>query len=335
MVRRIALLSSALLLPALAVGCGSSDGGGGASSGGDALQVEAAFYPLAWLTEQVGGDDVEVSSLTPAGAEPHDLELTPKEVARVAEADLVVLLGGFQPAVDEAAESQSDEVFDAADATDLDLTGGDSHDHAEDEGEAHSEEEGDHAEEEGEAHSDEEGDHADEGAVDPHFWLDPTKLAEVATALGDRLAELDPDNAAGYEERAEATVATLTELDGQFTEQLAECESTELVTSHTAFGYLADRYGFEQLGITGVSPSSEPSPSALAEVTEFVEEHGITTIYVETLVPEDLARTVADETGAELATLDPIEGVTDESAGDDYPSIMEANLATLVAGQRC
>jgi zinc transport system substrate-binding protein len=316
MKKRLIAGSLALLLAAPLAACGSESDGGSSAGGDGTIEVSAAFYPLQWIAEQVGGDDVSVSSLTPAGAEPHDLELTPKQVAQIGETDVLLKLGGFQPAVDDAA-GEGDQVLDVADVVDLDLTTSE-HDH----------------EGEDEDHSDEEEGHDDEVA-DPHFWLDPTMLAEVAPALAERFGELDPDNAAAYQERADATVALLEGIDEDFTAGLASCESTDLVTSHEAFGYLARRYDLTQIGINGLSAEQEPSPARLAEVTDFVDDNDVRTIYFETLVPSDIAQTIAEETGAETAVLDPLEGLTDESAGDDYPSVMAANLEALRAGQPC
>lgn len=321
MKHRLLAAPVALLLLAPLAACGS-DSGGSSSGGGDTIEVSAAFYPLQWIAEQVGGDDVTVSSLTPAGAEPHDLELTPKQVAQIGETDVLLKLAGFQPAVDDAAPD-GDQVLDVADVVDLDLTTSE-HDHEGEEG--HSDEEEGHSEDEG-------GD--DEKVADPHFWLDPTMLAEVAPTLAERFGELDPDNAAAYQERADETVALLEGIDEDFTAGLASCESTDLVTSHEAFGYLARRYDLTQIGINGLSAEQEPSPARLAEVTDFVDDNDVRTIYFETLVPSDIAQTIADETGAETAVLDPLEGITDESAGDDYPAVMAANLEALRAGQPC
>lgn len=320
--------SVSLLLLTVTAGCASDPGtassaGSAKEAASDQIQVEAAFYPLQWIAEQVGGEQVAVSALTPPGIEPHDLELTPRQVARLGEADLVVKLSGFQAAVDDAA-GNGDRVFDVADVVDLDLTTSEhEHEHGD---EDHADEEADH---------DESDEHDDEKVADPHFWLDPTMLAEVAPALAERFGELDPDHAADFQERADATVELLSDIDADFEAGLTSCDSTVLVTSHEAFGYLARRYGFTQLGINGLSPDQEPNPARLAEVTDFVEEHDVKTIYFETLVPADIAQTIADETGADTAVLDPIEGVTDESAGDDYPSIMAANLDALEVGQSC
>ncbi|MGY1884991.1 metal ABC transporter substrate-binding protein [Blastococcus sp. SYSU DS0753] len=301
----------------LTAGC-ASDGGGGASD--DELSVVAGFYPLEWAAARVGGERVSVSSLTPSGAEAHDLELTPRDVAAVGEADLLVYLEGFQPALDEAAASEAgDAAWDAGQAADL-VEG----EHAE-----HADEE--HADE---AHAEEEHVHGDE-STDPHFWLDPTRLAAVGDALAERLTELDPDGAPTYEENAAALRADLESLDEEMQAGLADCAVDTLVTSHDAFGYLGERYGLEVVGISGLSPSQEPSPAQQAEIADLVREHGITTVYTETLVDPAVAETVAEEAGAQVAVLDPIEGLTDESAGEDYLQVMRANLATLQEGQSC
>ena len=183
------------------------------------MEVTAAFYPLQWAAERVGGEHVEVTGLTKPGAEPHDLELTPKAVGGLAGADVVVYLAGFQPAVDEAVTTQAaDAGFDVTADADLTLAAtDDGHDHA------------------GET-ADEHEEHADEaGAKDPHFWLDPVRFQSVVTALGERFASADPDQRAAYRANAEALVADLRTLDGEFEAGLARCRSDELVTAHAAF----------------------------------------------------------------------------------------------------
>ncbi|MGY1723378.1 metal ABC transporter substrate-binding protein [Blastococcus sp. SYSU DS0533] len=314
--RGAVVLGSATCL--LLAGCGAEEGGTGAGEG--QLSVLAGFYPLQWAAEQVGGDRASVTSATPPGAEPHDLELTPRDVAAISEADLVVHLEGFQPGLDEAVASEAaDAAWDAGQAADLSLTTTGEHDHAH-EGEEHAEED----------------DHAEGGeAVDPHFWLDPTRLADVADALADRLTELDPDGADTYAENAAALRADLEALDAEMSDALAGCAVDTLVTSHDAFGYLGERYGLEVVGINGLSPTQEPSAAQLAEIAELVADRGITTVYTETLVDPAVAETVAGEAGVETAVLDPIEGLTDESAGGDYLEVMRANLATLQEGQNC
>lgn len=300
----MALAGSACL--ALAA-CGSS---GGASTGsvgpGGVLEVVASFYPLQFVTEVVGGDRVTVRNMTPAGAEPHDLELTPQDAAALSDADLIVYLGGFAPAVDAAvAAIDPDAAFDVAPSARLDL----------------------------------ELDPAagTDGRVggDPHFWLDPLRLADVADAVATRLTELDPTAAATFVQHAATLRDQLVALDGEYRAGLEDCASTDLVTSHAAFGYLAQRYRLHQVGIADLSPEEEPSPAKLAEVARFVDDHGVATIYYETLVDPAIARTVAAETGAATAVLDPIEGLAAGSDGDDYFGVMRSNLAHLRAGQGC
>ena len=301
-----------LLSIALVSACGAT-GGRGASEG--RLDVVAAFDPLQYAVEQVGGQHVAVQGLTKPGAEPHDLELSPRQVATVAEADVVVYEAHFQPAVDAAvAEQATKTAFDVSPAARLDLVAvEDGHDHG---GETQEE-------------------HSTHGAPDPHFWLDPLRYADVGDAVAGRLAVRDPANAAAYRANAAAFRASMTTLDGEFRTGLKTCAIDELVTSHAAFGYLAQTYGFHQESITGLTPDAEPSPAAMAELTRHIRETGARTVYAETLVSEDVARTLARETGARLAVLDPIEGITSASAGRDYPSVMRANLQVLRAGQEC
>ncbi|VEI51651.1 metal ABC transporter substrate-binding protein [Kocuria rosea] len=321
-------LTAALALSSCASGSGDPSAAGGGSSG--TLSVQASFYPLQYVTERVGGDLVQVDSLTPAGAEPHDLELSPAAVDGLRTADAVVYLSGFQPAVDDAvAQAAPEHALDAV--------------HAGVEGEeAHSAEEHGTAEEShsGEAHGEEKpveepaGDdgHGHDGE-DPHFWLDPDRLAAVATEVSHELAEVDPDNAAAYESNAEELATELVALDEEFTEGLATCERDTIVVSHEAYGYLADKYDLEQVAIAGLDPDTEPSPARLAEIGEVVEAEGVTTVFSESLVNPKVAETLAAEHGIETAVLDPVENQSDESA--DYQQVMRNNLEALRTALDC
>ena len=278
-------------------------------SGGDGLRVVAAFYPLAWMAEQVAGDRARVETLTKPGAEPHDLELTPQDVATMTDADLVVYLATFQPAVDEAVAREADDrAYDVTPDASLDLT----------------------------YTPIEEGGNSGEAAtVDPHFWLDPLRLSDIGDAFAARLGDADPANAQAFLDNAATLRTSLEELDVEIATALTSCEQRDLVTSHTAFGYLAQRYDMEQVGITGLVPEEEPSPPELAAVSDFVRANGVRTIYYETLVSPAVAETLARETGATTAVLDPLEGLTEESSGDDYIEVMRTNAQTLQRGQGC
>ncbi|MFG1996073.1 metal ABC transporter substrate-binding protein [Actinoplanes sp. NPDC048988] len=297
----------ALLLPlTMLAGCGS---GAGAEDG--KFAVVTAFYPLQFLSERIGGDQVSVSNLTKPGAEPHDIELTPRQVGDVAGAGLVVYLKGFQPAVDEAvAQEGEDHAFDAASVVTL-LPASEDDDHA------------------GEEHEHETA----EGGMDPHVWLDPVRFATIADKLGERLGQADPAHAADFTARAAALHAELDKLNTEYATSLKTCERRELVTSHEAFHYLADRYDLTEVGITGISPEAEPSPQRLAEVAETAKTTGTTTIFFETLVSPAVAETIAREVGAKTAVLDPLEGLTDSS--HDYFSVMRANLTAITTALGC
>ncbi len=315
-------LSALAALPVAALllsSCGGSEDSAPAAAGGqDGMDVVVSFYPLQFATSRIVGDLATVETLTSPGVDPHDAELSPQSVAGVKQADLVIYSADLQPAVDQAVEGQAaGHAFDVNDAAGL-IEAGSEEDHTEDEG-GHSEEE----------HGD------DHGSTDPHFWLDPARMADVSLAIADQLGQTDPDNAETYQANAEELVADLTALKEEYDTGLSSCTQEDMVTSHSAFGYIAEPYGFHQVGITGLEPDSEPSAARLAEVNEIVEESGATTVYSEVLLGADIAETVANETGAQVQVLDPIEGVTDASPGEDYVEIMRANLDALREGQGC
>ncbi|MGC5021888.1 metal ABC transporter substrate-binding protein [Micromonospora sp. DT47] len=305
---RVLAAAAALLALGGATACST-----GAGADPDRVDVVAAFYPLQFVAERVGGDAVTVTNLAKPGAEPHDLELNPGQVGQVSEAELVVYLKGFQPAVDEAVDQNAAKrAFDVTTVQPLQDAAHGGHQH---EGEAG------HAEEES-------------GGKDPHLWLDPTRLATVADKLAERLGEVDPDRAADYTSRATALRGELEKLDTEYAAGLKTCQRREIVVSHTAFGYLTERYRLEQVGITGLTPDTEPSPQRLAEVAREAREHQASTIFFETLVSPKVAETIAAEVGAKTAVLDPIEGLSGDRGGD-YLSVMRANLATLRTALGC
>jgi zinc transport system substrate-binding protein len=270
-----------------AAGCG---GGGEASGSSGQTQVVAGFYPLAFAAEEIGGEGVEVTNLTPPGAEPHDVELTPRDVERVRSADLVLLVGGgLQPALEKAADGAEGSVLDVLEGLEV---------------------------------------LEENGAVDPHVWLDPVRFAQVVERIG---AEL------GGEAPARQLASQLRALDGEFRSGLVDCDRRELVTAHDAFGYLADRYALEVIPIAGLAPEAEPSARDLEEISDLVRERGVTTVFVEPLLSPEVGETVAREAGVETGVLNPLEGLTEEelAAGENYLTVMRANLDALRAGLGC
>ena len=268
--------------------CGD-DGGGG--DGG--VTVTASFYPLAEAASRVGGDNADVRNLTPPGSEPHDLDLSPRQVDRLVDSDVVVYLGGgFQPAVEEIAER--------TDAAAVDVLG-------------------------------------DDDTDDPHIWLDPRRMAQIADRVRDALIEVDGAHAARYRRRAGEYVAELEALDADFADGLETCDRRTIVTAHAAFGHLAERYDLVERAVAGLSPTAEPDPRRLDELVELVREEGVTTVFTETLVPADVAETLAREAGVEVAVLNPLEGLTDAELerGETYDSVMRQNLDALRSALGC
>src|SRR6478735_8318867 len=252
------LLAPLVAVPLLLAGCASDPG---VAEG--TVDVMASFYPLQFVAEQVGGDRVTVRSLTPPGAEPHDVELSPAQVSRIDQADLVVYLSGFQAAVDDAvAQTSPVHLVDAANDTTLMTPAGE------------------HGHEEG-ADAGEEHDH---GALDPHFWLDPSRMPSVVDDVAKELSAIDPTGASAYAANAAALNQRFDDLDAAYDTGLTTCETRTFVTSHEAFGYLADRYDLEQVGISGIDPEAEPSPARLAAVEKLVRDQGVSTIFFESLV---------------------------------------------------
>lgn len=315
-VRAAALGATTLMI---ITGCGSDGGsadGGGISPAEADLTVATGVYPLEWLVQEIGGDTTAVIQLTEPGAEPHDLELTGRQIAQVSEADIVFHVEGLQPAVDDAATQEAAETsLNVADVVSLRHVGEDDHD--------------DHD------HEHEGGDDHDHGDYDPHFWLDLDLMSQTAEALAERMGQAHPEGAEGYQEEAERVIGELDTLNQEYEDGLASCEHREVVVGHTAFTYLTDRYDLEQVGISGVNPETEPSPSQIAAITDIVNERDIPTIFTEPLTPPATADTIAAETGAQVKVLDPLEGVTDRSPGDDYPSIMRGNLKALTTALGC
>ena len=320
--------------------CSPSASTGGKASKDSTLTVMASFYPLKYLAEKVGGEHVTVTSLTPDGAEPHDLELSPKMVDSLASADAVVYLAGFQGAVDEAIEQHAPTtVIDVSSAAQLVAIDSTSNHPGEDEGtdEAQSGEAQSGKAQSGEAadhdHEHANHDHHHDMSMDPHFWLDPARMANAATLVGDKLAEADPTNAETYKANAKALNEELTSLGDNLVAKTSTCQIKTFVTAHTAFGYLADRTGLTQVGISGLDPESSPSPARLAEIGKIAKDQGVTTIFTEALIDPKVAQTLADDLGISTAVLDPIESQTDSSK--DYAAVMNDNIDALTKANNC
>ncbi|WP_030620009.1 metal ABC transporter substrate-binding protein [Streptomyces fulvoviolaceus] len=305
-------ISKIAIAAATALGLGtlsacSSDSA--AATNTDKFDVVASFYPMAFLAEQIGGNHVSVTSLTQPGQEPHDLEISAKQTAALQESDAVLYLKNLQPSVDDAvAQSEVKTKIDAASLTSL---------------EKHGNEVGGHAAEH--------DDHANEelAGLDPHIWLDPVRYAQVAEGVGKAFEKADPDNAADYKKNTAALVKKLDALNTQFEDGLKNTKTKVFITTHAAFGYLAERYGLTEEAINGLDPESEPSAARVKDLEKMAKADGVTTVFYETLVSDKTAKTIASDANLKTDVLDPIEGITSKSRGKDYFSVQEANLKAL------
>jgi zinc transport system substrate-binding protein len=304
MIGRLATAIVAIALVCAGAACGESSGAGADGK----VRVVAAFYPLAEAAQQVGGTDVHVTNLTPIGAEPHDLELTPKSVDHILDADVIVEMGhGFQPAVEQAAKQRSGTTVVVLDELPIGA--------------------GDKQVEEGNKHG-----------LDPHVWLDPTLMAHIVDAVRAALVKADPAHADDYTARARTYATKLQQLDGEYRAGLHDCRVHDFVTSHEAFAYLAKRYGLHQLGVAGVSPEQEPSPDRIASLADLARREHVRVIFTEDFVSARIADTVAREAGGvRTEVLSPLEGLTEDQqhAGDDYVSVMRSNLRKLQSALGC
>lgn len=306
------LISGTAVAAATALGLGtlsacSSDSAAAANT--DKFDVVASFYPMAYLAEQIGGDHVHVTSLTEPGQEPHDLEISAKQTAALQESDAVLYLKNLQPSVDDAvAQSEVKTKIDAASLTTL---------------EKHGNEVGGHAAE----HDDH--DNEELAGLDPHIWLDPVRYSQVAEGVGKAFEKADPDHAADYRTSTAALVKKLDALNTEFKDGLANTRTKVFVTTHAAFGYLAERYGLTEEAINGLDPESEPSAARVKELEKMAKADGVTTVFYETLVSDKTAKTIASDANLKTDVLDPIEGITEKSRGKDYFSVQQANLKAL------
>lgn len=279
---------------------------------GSKVLVATSFYPLTFIVEHVGKDLADVYQISAQGADPHTYEPTPQQIRRVYDADLLVFNGqGQDPWAERIRQDLAEGGTRVLVATELVALMG--------------------------LEEEQEEEHDDHGEWDPHVWLDPVLVGQIAQAVSKELSQLDPDNAAVYAASTASFVEELHQLDRELQAALSDCALDSIVVSHGAFRYLAHRYNFETLEIAGLSPSAEPSPARLAELSEVAEERGITHIFFETHVSPALSRTLADEIGAQTLVLHSVEALTqaEQAAGKNYFDLMRLNLQNLRTALHC
>lgn len=317
----MATVAVALALALVLAACG--DAQGPASSGAGRLDVVANFYPMAEAATRVGGDRVKVTNLTPVGVEPHDIELSSRQVDKLLDTDVLLYLGsGFQPAVEKVATGRHAGAVDILAHVELD----------EGATAALANEEGG-----GEPPGQDTGQRGAANGKDPHFWLDPTLLAQAVDAIQVALTKVSPKDADLFRTNADRYKEDLRALDAELARGLTGCQRSDIVTSHAAFFYLARRYGLTQLPIAGLSPEAEPDAARLGTLTDEIKAKGITTVFYEELASPKVSEALAREAGVNTAVLSPIEGLSKDEAdaGKDYAGVMRDNLAALRAALAC
>jgi zinc transport system substrate-binding protein len=272
----------------------------------DKLTVTASFYPLYDFARQVGSGRVSITNMTPAGAEPHDFEPSPKALADAQHSAVFIYNGGsLEPWVTGFLQDYRHTTVKASDNINL--------------------------------HTITDEENSGKQAQDPHFWLDPVLAQQIVMNIQAGLSKADPAGASTYETNAARYIAKLALLDKAFQNGLKSCQTRTIITSHAAFGYLGTRYNLHVFSIAGISPDEEPGAGKLAELSQLVKDQNIHYVFFESLASPRLADTIAAETGAKTLVFDPIEGLSDaqQKQGKDYLSVQYGNLRSLRTALAC
>ena len=310
--KKICIFLLSILLLTIPASCQSAP----AAMPDERLQVITTIYPVYDFATKVGGDSVNVTSIIPAGAEPHDWEPTPSDIIKIQEADVFIYNGaGMEFWVDSVLTSVSSEsliIVNASDTLTLRPASASGEEH--DESEADVEDEHEH------------------GAYDPHVWLDPLNAKEQMHVIMDAFVQADPDNKINYETNFQTYATAFDQLDKEYSDAITPLSDKNIVVAHEAYGYLCDRYGLSQIPIEGISADSEPDAARMADIIDFVNENKVRVIFSEELLSPRVAEAIASETGASTDVLNPIGGLTEKQLqdGEDYFSIMRKNLKALV-----
>lgn len=306
--------------------CGNVENGAASDSGSADNTIVASFYPLAYLAEQISGETAEVINLTPSG-EAHDTELSAADIDTMANADAVLYLSGFQPAIDEAIETTKPaQLLDVADSVAL---------VASSEHESELNHDHDHAAEHDHEHEHEhaaEHDH-DHGTFDPHFWLDPQRMRGAITPTVELLTKVFPQHAETYKANGQRLDEELVKLDESYDTKLATCSTPTVVVAHEAYGYLAERFGFTQIGVSGIDPEQETSAQRLEQVAKVAKEAQVKVLFSESALSAKDTKTLAETLGIKTEVLDPLEIQIDPE--QDYIAVMQSNLEKLTSAMSC
>ncbi|MET3507631.1 metal ABC transporter solute-binding protein, Zn/Mn family [Halalkalibacter oceani] len=309
----------------------------------EALEIYTTIFPLEDFANKIGGEYVHVTNLVPVGADAHTFEPTARDMISVAEGDAFIYNGagleGFAAALIDTINGETVAIVEAAkniDLIDTSDTEPSEEGHAHEEGESHAHEE-EHAHEE-DAHAHEE-EHAHEGEdahghshdQDPHVWLDPILSISMAEEIKNALIELMPEQEETFSSNFAELKAELEALDAEFTAMVEQAEKDTFLVSHAGYGYWERRYGLTQVGISGISPTSEPSQRELQRIIEFAKENNLQHVMFEQNISTKVAEVVTNEVGAEPLYLHNLEALVEEDVQqeEDYFSLMRQNIESL------
>ncbi|MEE9390139.1 MAG: zinc ABC transporter substrate-binding protein [Candidatus Aminicenantaceae bacterium] len=285
------------------------------------IKIVTSVFPLKEFAQAVAGDRGEVSLLVPPGAEIHTWRPRPSDIVRLSSTDLFLFIGSnMEPWLQDILEGVQNPNLKTLEAG---------------QGISLIEKDSTSGEHEGETEQEHEHDHE---AADPHVWLDFQNDQVIIDKIAVALSEIDPDGASIYRKNASVYKQRLQDLDNKYKQGLQTCTHRVFILGgHAAFGYMAKRYGLQQISLYGVSPDAKPTPKKLIEIVELAKKYGIKVIFFDSSLSEELARVLAREIGARTLVLNPGANITKEQLklGKTFFDIMEENLENLIDGLIC
>jgi len=258
------------------------------------IEVYTTIYPLYFMAREIGGNKVSVTNIIPAGVSVHDWEPSTRDIANLTQADLVIYLGlGLDTWITKTKSEDSKASYCQASKNVETIR--------------------------------------EDGAINPHVWLSPKNALIMANNVKDALINIAGNDDTYFEQNYESLKQRLLDLDKQYSQTLSNVSKKTFVAYHKAFSYIARDYGLEEITVIGLDDEQEPSLAQISRVIQYCKSHDVKYIFTEPLVTPKTMQTIAEETGAQILTLNPLDGLTEEDikSGNDYITIMQENLKNL------
>ncbi|MFF2590563.1 metal ABC transporter solute-binding protein, Zn/Mn family [Peribacillus butanolivorans] len=309
--KKSVLLSLFLVTALFLSGCGNSKGET-TDTDKNILNVYTTVYPLQYFTEAIGGEYVNVETVYPPGTDEHSFDPSQKDIVKMAESDLFFYIGynleGFVTKAEPILSKEGVTTVAVGETVHLD--------------------EDEHAHENEHAHEEDGHDH---GGVNPHLWLDPIYSIEMAKSIKDELTKQMPEQKGYFDSRFKELSEKLKALDEKFSTTIESGRTNKIIVSHSAYGYWEERYGLEQIGVTGLTSSNEPSQKELGKIVTMADKENLHYVIFEQNISSKLTEIIQKEMGAKSLELHNLSVLTDKDieAGEDYFSLMEKNIKTL------